>query len=248
MDATIPLLGVAWANLQHWLCSTDLRFYRSLCAYPQPVITGELATDPQTGEPGQLKVGPMVSVHVKGDGASFSWAELAGTSMDQLVQGVQEKLTQMAQQGLSFLQTDTRAAETAAAKKLDASAENSTLATAAQGIEDAANLALEIHGWYLGIAKEDCPTVDISTDYSDTSMQSDMLTAYVGAIAQAGLPPRLLLRAMQKGGLLTADTDIEEIELEMLATKAAVDEQRRIERDEQMAIHGPISATTAEIS
>jgi hypothetical protein len=37
-----PLMGVAYANLGHYQLSTALRFYRELCAYPQPVVTGQL--------------------------------------------------------------------------------------------------------------------------------------------------------------------------------------------------------------
>src|SRR5690348_5837507 len=40
MTASIPLLGVAWANLAHWQQSTNLRFYRDLAAFPQPTIVG----------------------------------------------------------------------------------------------------------------------------------------------------------------------------------------------------------------
>ena len=40
--ASIPLLGVAFANLSHWQLSTELRFGRSVAAIEQPVVVGEL--------------------------------------------------------------------------------------------------------------------------------------------------------------------------------------------------------------
>jgi hypothetical protein len=138
-------------------------------------------------------------------------------------------MRQISKLGVSFLATDTRAAETAEAKRLDATAENSTLATAAQGIEDAVNMALEHHAWFLGIEKSGAPTITLSRDYESTGMPSDMLIAYVRAIADAGLPPRLLLDAMQRGGLIGADEDIDALELEMMASAAAKEEQRRVE-------------------
>ena len=221
MQATIPLLGVAWANLAHWQQATDLRFYRKLCAFPQPTVIGTLAPD-ATGKPGTLKIGPMVGVQLAAEnGASFAWTELQGTSMDQLEKGIVEKVAQIAKMGVAFMQTDTRAAETAEAKRLDATAENSTLATAAQGIEDALNLAFEIHAWYLGIEKVGAPVISINREYGDTAMPSDMLTAYAGAVQNAGIPVRLLLEAMQTGGLIGPDEDLDALELEIIAAERA---------------------------
>jgi hypothetical protein len=228
MTSTIPLLGVAWANLAHWRAATNLTFYRDLCAFPQPKVKGSLMPDAQTGAPGQLRVGPMVAVQTAADG-DFEWAELAGTSLDQLEKGVTEKLGQMSKLGLAFLQDDTRAAETAEAKRLDATAENSTLATAAQGLEDAYNLALEITAWYNGIAKADAPVCSVNRDYTSTAMDPATMTAYVSAVVSAGLPPRVLLEAWQAGGRLAPDADLDELEAQMAGGLAAAEEMKRLE-------------------
>lgn len=231
MSATIPLLGVAWANLSHWLSATDLRFYRSLCAFPQPVVTGELSSDPATGTPGVLKMGPMVGVKLAAD-ADFKWAELAGTSLDQLVQGVREKLDQMGAMGLAFLASDTRAAETAEAKRIDAVAQNATLATAAQGTEDAVNLALEHTAWFLGIEKAGAPMLRINRDFELAVMGSDVMGAYASLIGQ-GYPKRLVLEAFQAGGRIPADADLDEIEMEWDAGQAAREEQAALDAAER---------------
>jgi hypothetical protein len=231
MCATIPLLGVAWANLAHWQVSTDLRFARSVAAFAQPVVTGALMPDAQTGQPGTLKIGPLVAVQVQAEG-SFEWKGPPVEAFDPLENGVKEKLEQLGRMGLSFLNAETRAAETAESKRIDSVAQNATLATAAQGIEDAVNMALEHAAWFMGIDKAEAPSLSINRDYEGTTMQSDMLSAYVSAIANAGLPPRLLLEAMQNGGLLAPEQDIEVIELEMMAAKEANVEQKRIEAEE----------------
>lgn len=236
MCASIPLMGVAWANLAHWQISTDLRFGRMVAGIEQPVITGELMSEPGPTGPvaGKIKLGWMTAVHV-GPGGSFDWKGPSGTGLDQLVAGVEEKLKQIGQMGLSFLVSDTRAAETAEAKRLDATAENSTLATASQGIEDALNEALEIHAWYMGIEKVDAPTISISREFQDTSMASDMLTAYVGAISNAGLPLEVLVRAMKKGNLLSNEDEVDDIVAQAMVNQAAKDAQREADRAMQAA-------------
>lgn len=212
MCATIPLMGVAWANLAHWQQSTDLRFYRMISAHPQPLVKGELAPDAQTGKAQKLGLGPLVAVHVASDG-DYLWREIEGKSMVQLESGIKEKLAQMGQLGLSFLTTDTRAAETADAKRLDATAQNATLATAAQGIDDCVNSALEQTAWYLGIDKADAPVLSISRDFESTTLDAQLLTAYV-ALVTAGFPKRPILEAMQAGGRLPADADLDLLEIE----------------------------------
>lgn len=245
MCATIPLLGVAWANLAHWQISTDLRFYRMLSAFPQPTIIGELAqeSDGKGGSnPGKLRIGPLVVVHLnpsQNGEASFGWTELSGTSMVQLEQGIQEKLKQMSQLGMSFLTTDTRAAETAEAKRLDSVAENSTLATAAVGISDAVTMALEFHAWYLGIEKAGAPVLSLNTDFGNTVMDAALMQAY-GALVKEGFPKRLVLEAMQEGGRIKPDADLDELERDWDAGLAAADAAAKAQAQDQatMALSG----------
>ena len=243
MVAKIPLLGVAHSNLAHWRTSTNLAFYSDLAAFPQPTVIGEL--EQQVGQdgtmvPGRVKVGPMVVIHLKQDG-EFKWTELTGSSIEVLQDRVAKKLEEMSQQGLSFLVSDTRAAETAEAKRLDATAENSTLATAAQGIEDAVNMAYVHHAWYLGISAEQAPVMSLSRDFESTNMDPQTMAAYVNAVDRAGFPVRLLLEAWQQGGRIPPDQDLEELELEMMANAEAKRREREMaleaqrEREERVA-------------
>lgn len=214
MTATIPLLGVAWANLSHWRQSSNLTFYREWAAFPQPTVIGELTPDPVTGTPTALKIGPGVGIQLT-QGSDYRLTEVEGTSMDQLEKGIAEKLKQMGQLGMSFLVTDTRAAETADAKRLDATAENSTLATAAQGIEDAVNSALEIHAWYLGIEKAGAPTITLNKDFDATVLDPQVLAVFVDMCDRLGFPLEEFLKLLQQGGRLPMDADIPAIARQM---------------------------------
>lgn len=236
LTAEIPLLGVAWANLSHWRQSTNLTFYRELASYPQPMVKGQLAPEKdQAGNTvaGRLRVGPMVPIHVSADG-DFLWRELEGKSLDQVEKGVAEKLEQMGQMGISFLTPDKRAAETAEAKRLDAVAERSTLSTAAQGVEDALNLALEIHAWYEGIDKAGAPTLQLNRDFELGVMDPQTMVAWVKAAKELGIPIRLFIEAWKQGGHIHPDQDTEALEREMLANAAAAEAAREAEREVRM--------------
>lgn len=234
MRSSIPLMGVAWANLAHWQLSSELRFNTSVAAFAQPVVIGKLTSTEYTAaglpQAPQLRIGPLVSVNLEA-GGDYKWVEPAGTGLERLAKLVVGKLEEIAALGVSFLQRDKRAAETAEAKAMDAAAENSTLATAGQGIEDAANLALEIHAWYLGIGKADAPVLTLNRDYENVAMDAAIMTAYVNAVKDAGLPVRAMLEAWQQGGRIPADADLDTLEMEaMAAQQAAAD--RQAEEDE----------------
>jgi hypothetical protein len=239
MQSSIPLMGVANANLSHWQLSSDLRFNTLVASFAQPVIKGQSDTfNPvtQTYVPADLKIGPLVAVRLSDTPTSmFQWAEPLGTGLERLAKLVLGKLEEIAALGVSFLQRDKRAAETAEAKAMDAAAENSTLATAGQGIEDAANLALEIHAWYLGIPKVDAPVATLNRDYENVALSAEIMTAYVKAVADAGLPMRVMLDAFQQGGRIPLDANLDELEMEAMANAQANVDRKA----EEAAARGP---------
>lgn len=223
LTAQIPLLGVGWANLSHWQQSTNLRFYRELCAFPQPTVIGDLAQEAGAGGvmvPGKIKIGPMVAVHIT-TGGDFKFTELTGSSMAELQKGIEQEEWHMSQLGMSFLVKNSRQQETAEAKRMDATAENSTLSTAAQGVQDCVNGGFEDHAWYYGIEKAAAPVMEINKDFDAIAIDAPTMAVYVAAVKDAGLPPRLLLEAWQQGGRLPPDEDLDALEVEMMANQAA---------------------------
>lgn len=209
-----PLRGVAYANLAHWRKATDLAFYEALCGFPQPTVIGSLAVDPRTGQPQEIAFGPTVAVTVQ-QGGDYRMTELSGTSLAQLRLSLAEALQQMAAMGLSFLVRDTRAAETAEGKRLDAVAENATIATAAVGLEDAANYALEFHGRYLGLPKAQCPTITLNKDFTPRHLDAAEVQA-VATLLDKGMPVRRALSVLVRGGVIEVSDDAE---LDLLAAE-----------------------------
>jgi hypothetical protein len=215
-----PLLPVAYANLAHYQISTDLRFYRMVAAYPQPVVSGNLAVDPVTNVTTALNLGPLVAVRLQ-EGGSFTWAEISGSSLETLVSGVREKLEAMAQLGLAFLIGDKRGQETAEARRLDGAAEQASLASAARAINDALNLAMQWHAQYLGIPADRAPVITLAGMDAAVAMTPQEMTA-VASLVQAGMPAIDAVTMLQAGGRLAADRDPIEMAMEW-AMNAVVD-------------------------
>lgn len=218
--AVPPLRGVAYANLAHWQVATELTFGSQVSAIEQPVVNGQLLT-PDGRSGGRLKLGWLTGVQVEAAG-KFGWAGPAGTGLDQLAKRRIEKEQAIAKMGLSFTSRDTRAAETAEAKRMDATAEDSTLATCGQGIEDALNLAWEHHGWYMGLEKAACPTVTINRDFEKMILDAAMIGA-VSTLVTSGFSPRAALEIFQRGGLIPADADLDDLEEQWLDGRSAAE-------------------------
>lgn len=226
--SSIPLLGVAYKNLGHWRKSTDLGFAQMVAAYAQPVVIGDLV-DPAAQANGlskaSLKLGPLVVVHMQvqpnGPQPDFKWVAPPTEAFAPLEKSIETKERQMGQLGMSFLAPDTRQAETAQAKRLDATAENASLSTAAQGIDDCVNQAMMYHAWYRGIDNANAPMFELNRDFENVAMDPQTMAAYVQAVKDAGLPPRLLLEAWQAGGRIAPDADLDALEMEMLGHAAA---------------------------
>jgi len=215
--AAPPLRAVAYANLAHWRNKTELQWGSGLAAIEQPVITGDLVKDEGESTSATIKTGWEHYIHLQ-QGGTFEYKGPSGSGLDQLEKRMREAEQEMAALGMSFLSRDTRAAETAEAKRLDATAENSTLATAAQGIEDALNLAWSHHAWFEGFAESEAPTLVLNRDFERVALDATYIGA-IGALVREGFPVRMAVQMLAQGGVIPT-TDAAELDLLALEWEA----------------------------
>jgi len=203
-----PLRDVAYANLAHWQVATELAFGTAVAAIEQPLVKGGIMPDENGLK--KVRIGWLKLVNVEADG-DFEFRGPSGEGLNQLKDRKVEKEQEIAAMGLSFMSRDTRAAETAEAKRLDAAAEDSTLATCGQGNEDALNQAWVYHCWYMGIDAAQAPTVTLNRDFESTALSPQHAQA-IAALVESGMPVKQAVRTLIVGGFLKADEDeIDEI-------------------------------------
>lgn len=210
MTSHPPLQGCAYANLAHFRNKTELQWGSGITAIEQLVISGALAVDSTTGLPATgVKTGWEHYIHTE-QGATVDYKGPSGAGLNQLKDRMLEAEKEIAALGMSFLSRDTRSAETAEAKRLDATAENSTLATAAQGIEDALNLAWSHHAWYEGVADADAPSLVLNRDFERLVLDAAQ-GSFIAALVAEGFPIRDAVQMLAVGGLLHT-TDAAELD------------------------------------
>lgn len=236
MVADVPLIDLAWCNLEHWRIANDLRWYETLCAFPMPKLRGQLASEmgpDGTPIPGAFKWGPTALVHLEGADSEFEWAELEGSTLERLREALHETKDEGGELGASFLAKKTRGVETAEAKRIDSVAENATLSAAGIGIADQFNEALRLHAKYRGIPAEKAPTLSLNSDFELAQMDAATMTAWGGLAEKLKMPVMVVLEALQEGGRIKRDADLEEIESAIAVAMADAEAAAERQREEQ---------------
>jgi hypothetical protein len=216
--ADFPLEGNAYANLAHWRYATELRFGRMIAGIEQLVVVGDLKPDQMSADgsttlvAGSIKTGPLVAIHLEKEG-SVAWVGPSGKGLEQLEKGCVEKMEQMDVMGLGFLVPNKTVDRTATEAALENYAQKSTLATAGVGLSDACNVVGEWLAWYYGMDKTQAMTVQINTDFDSTKMAAPVMMAYA-TLVKSGFPKLVVLQALQDGGRIPEDANLEDLALE----------------------------------
>jgi hypothetical protein len=136
----------------------------------------------------------------------------------------------MAALGLAMLVRETRAAETAEAKRLDKAEGDSALALAAVDLERGLNEMLGLTADWLGV-NADATTVTVNRDYQGQQIDPQMLRVLVDMYGADALSLDTLWRRMVDGEILPDDFDPD-------------DERAKIE--EQVALKPPPPAIVVQ--
>jgi hypothetical protein len=223
-ESVPPLLDLAFLNIAHYQQYSDYAISMHKTSFPTLVLTGW--PEAQNGQT-SIVVGPNTTLRTTADTAKAQWISHDGNALASAKQSLDDLKSDMGTLGISMLSPSKRTAETAQAKRLDKSTENSALAVTSRALQDGIETALDFHANYLKL--DDGGTVKFNREFDDQTMQADMLTAWTGAVSNAGVPSRFMLSAMQEGELIGPDEDIDAIDAEMAANQAAIDAQKAAE-------------------
>ncbi|MGH7470354.1 MAG: DUF4055 domain-containing protein [Longimicrobiales bacterium] len=220
MTSNPPLLDLAIENIGHYQVRSDRRNSLHIAGVPIPIFTGLDDDDKIT-----VSVEKGIRLPVGGDA---KYLEPTGAALEQMREELRDTEQRMAALGLAMLQRDTRAAETAEARRIDASESQSSLSTAARSHEGALNEALSFHAEWLDQGADAGGKCEVNRDFEDQTMAPEMITALSNMVAQGQLSVDTLWDRMQKGEILPDDFDTENekkliAEQGMREIKAALD-------------------------
>jgi len=146
--------------------------------------------------------------------SSVGYVEHSGAALGQTRQQLLDFKGDMAVLGLGMLQHETRAAETAEAKRMDKSEQDSVLATAARSMQDAVEVAMGFHAEMLKL-----PTggsIALNQDFEKLSLDATQIAAYSALVLAGQISLETFWIIMQEGGALhdgfDAEVEITQIE------------------------------------
>jgi len=209
-ESTPPLLDLANLNLLHYQTNADYFHAMHIACVPVPVAIGM--------QEGALVVGPNASLSLP-PGGDFKYVETSGAALAAARTALEDLEGQMAVMGLSLLQGEKRAAETAEAKRLDKSEKDSALSTAARALQDGVEQALLFHAGYLG--EPNGGSITINQDFMAEAMSPDQVRALSDAVAKGQLSLETMWTKLQEGEWLPDDFD-PKVEMDRLQRSGAI--------------------------
>lgn len=227
-----PLLDIAYLNISHYQTTSDYATAIHKTNVPIFCTYGLNLTD-ENGQQMDLVVGPNAGINFRNSDGRAEYVSHSGQALGATRDALQDIQNDIGTLGLAMLAPQKRSAETAQAKRLDKSQSDSALSVDARALQDGVENALKFHANYLRLPVGG--SVTINRDFEGLLMEAPVMTAYAALVRDAGFPPHLVLEALKQGGRIPEDVDLEEVEMEMMANEAAVEQKRQEDQAAQLA-------------
>lgn len=218
LESTPPFLDLALENIKHYQDESDNRNLARTAKVQTLVFTGETVENIQT-----VAVGPGNAIVLSDPEADAKWIGADGSSFKDFAGDLENIEKRMAVMGLSMLMSESRAAETAASKRIDKAESDSQLAAAAKDLQRAIKEALSLTAEWLDL--DEGGHVGINTDFDTEPLDSATFREFRELWAERGLSWETLMRIAQRGEILPEGFDVDEererIEAEAVLTLTA---------------------------
>lgn len=208
------LMALLYLVKQYHQTLTNSLSLQSLAMVPSPVRIG--AQPDANGKYPGITWGPRNTIeapYFQGLTKPFYWDSPDVSVLAPAEETLTRTETLMGVASGSFLAPDKRAAETEKSKQLANRAGNATLGGMGRRLQDTLELALlHVDRFLRGPAATGC-SVTVNLDFEDALMDANVIVAYV-KLVDAGYPKRLALEALQIGGRIKPDANLDELEAE----------------------------------
>jgi len=206
LESRPPLEEVAHLNVLAYQRASDLANQLHLAAVPRLMIFGASA------EIEEIEAGPESATTWPVD-ARAEFIEPGGNSYDAQFRHQELIAQEIAQLGLATILPQKATAETATSKAIDRSQGDAALQVVALQLQDAIDVALELHAQYLGTTPGSC---ELSRDFLAQRLDPAEVAQLIALRTNGSITQETLLRQLDQGGWLGDDFEIDQ---EVLATE-----------------------------
>lgn len=199
MESDPPLLDLALENVRHYQARSDRAHVLHFASVPIPFFSGMDLED--------VGWGPNHAIYTENEEAQAKILEPSGSGLEEGRMELQDIEQRMAALGLAMLQRDTRAAETAEARRIEKSETDSALSAAARGLEGALNEALSYHALWMDREDADGGSVSVNRDFESQMLKPQMVTTLSGLVGRGQLSVETMWDILERGEVLPEDFD-----------------------------------------
>ena len=196
-----PLMSLVDTNLSMYRTSADLEHGRHFTALPTPYVTG-------IDGDSELRIGSGSAWILPDSSSKAGYLEFTGQGLQALEKAVEEKRSIMAGLGASLLQTQKNGVESAESLRLRQNSEASVLVGAVLSVQEGIAKALSIMAEWEGVSGD--IEVELNTDFVDTKILPEELTALMGAWQSGAISHETFLHNMKKGEILPVEVTVED--------------------------------------
>jgi hypothetical protein len=196
-----PLMSLVDTNLSMYRTSADLEHGRHFTALPTPYVTG-------IDGDSELRIGSGSAWILPDSSSKAGYLEFTGQGLQALEKAVEEKRSIMAGLGASLLQTQKNGVESAESLRLRQNSEASVLVGAVLSVQEGIGKALSIMAEWEGVSGD--IEVELNTDFVDTKILPEELTALMGAWQSGAISHETFLHNMKKGEILPVEVTVED--------------------------------------
>ena len=196
-----PLMSLVDTNLSMYRTSADLEHGRHFTALPTPYVTG-------IDGDSELRIGSGSAWILPDSSSKAGYLEFTGQGLQALEKAVEEKRGIMAGLGASLLQTQKAGIESAESMRLRQNSEASVLVGAVLSVQEGIAKALSMMAEWEGVSGD--IEVTLNTDFVDTKILPEELTALMGAWQSGAISHETFLHNMKKGEILPDEVTVED--------------------------------------
>jgi hypothetical protein len=193
-----PLVDVAHTNIAHYQTLADHRYCLHISNVLTPVISGVDADS-------QIVFGPNAGIKIPDPGGKAYYLEPEGNAFETNIKQLQEFKADMATGGLTMLQKERKAAETATANRQDSNVEQSQLAAAARSLQDCVEAAQQFHANFMRLKTGG--SIAINREFEDQTLSSAEVDQYSQLVLRGQWSIDTLWNKLQEGGINPSDFD-----------------------------------------
>ena len=204
-ESRSPLYDIAELNLKHYQIQSDLDNILHISSVPNLVVYGYPNAD-------EITTGPNEALSLPPE-SRMEYVSPASDSFDAIFTRLNDLKEQINTLSLAAVLGQKLVGESAEAKRIDRSQNDSTLMVLAQQMQDLIDNCLQFHSQYLNEPK--AGTCTVNRDFVTARLDPQEITAYTQLFSLGGISHETLLTQLYNGEILGDDFSVEE-EIESL--------------------------------